>query len=312
VAGMKVICYDHYGGPEVLEYAEREKPEAGPGQVLIRIRAASVNPVDWKLRSGAMQAILPLQLPTGAGQDVSGEIAAIGDGVDDLKVGDAVFAMMGVTPAGAYAEYVVLDRTAVARKPKTLGFVSAAAVPMGALTAWQAIVDLGAIKAGSKLFVHGAGGNVGSWAVRFGHALGAHVTAAGAANERESVTALGADVFFDYEAEPFEKATRDMDVVLDTLGDDIQARSWEMIPSGGMLVSTLADNEPDEAKARGVRAAVVLGHSDGTQLAHIAKMIDDLKLSPLVGRVMPLDQAAEAQRLGEAREVHGKIILTVA
>jgi len=296
----------------VLEYADRDRPEAGAGQVLIRIRAASVNPIDRKLRSGAMKAIIPLELPTGAGQDVAGEITAVGDGIDDLKVGDAVFAMMGVTPAGAYAEYVVLDRTTVARKPHTLDFVNAAAVPMGALTAWQAIVDLGELKSGTRLFVHAAGGNVGGWAVRIGHALGAHVTAAAAASDRDDVTALGADAFVDYQAGPFEQATRDIDVVLDPLSDDIQARSWGIIKPGGILVSTLMVEEPDEAKARGVRAAVVQGHSDGGELTLIAKMIDDRKLTPHIGRIMSLDEAAEAQRLGEAGEVKGKIVLEMA
>jgi NADPH:quinone reductase-like Zn-dependent oxidoreductase len=309
---MKAMRYDRYGGPEVLEYANRDKPEAGAGQVLIRIRAASVNPIDWKLRSGAMKTIIPLELPTGAGQDVAGEIAAIGDGVDDLKVGDRVFAMMGVTPAGAYAEYIVLDRTAVARKPDTLDFVSAAAVPMGALTAWQAIVDLGGLKAGSRLFVHAAAGNVGGWAVRIGHALGAHVTAAASAKDRDDVMALGADAFVDYQAGPFEQAAGDMDMVLDPLAGDIQARSWGMIKPGGILVSTLMVGEPEEAKARGVRAAMVQGHPDGGELALIAKMIDDGKLVPRIGRVMSLDEAGEAQRLGEAGEVKGKIVLEMA
>ncbi len=309
---MKAARYDRYGGPEVLEYADREKPDAGAGQVLIRIHAASVNPMDWKLRSGAMKDLIPLELPTGAGQDVAGEIAAVGDGVNEFKVGDAVYAMMGVTPAGAYAEYVVLDRTAVARKPDTLDFVSAAAVPMGALTAWQAIVDLGGVKAGSRLFVHAAGGNVGSWAVMIGHALGAHVIAAASAKDRDDVRALGADVFVDYETGPFEHAAREMDVVFDPLAGDIQARSWGIIKPGGILVSTLVANEPGEAKARGVRAAEVRGHSDGAQLALIAKMIDERKLAPHIGRVMPLDQAGEAQRLGEAGEVKGKIVLEVA
>ncbi len=309
---MKATRYDRYGGPEVLEYADHDKPEAGAGQVLIRVRGASVNPIDWKLRSGAMKAMIPLQFPTGVGQDVAGEIAAVGEGVDKFKVGDGVFAMMDVTPDGAYAEYVVLDQTAVAHKPDTLNFVSAAAVPMGALTAWQAIVDLGGLKAGTRLFVHAAGGNVGGWAVRIGHALGAHVTAAASAKDRDNVMALGADGFIDYEAGPFEQAARDMDVVLDPLAGDIQARSWGMIKPDGILVSTLPNEEPDEAKARGVRAATVQGHSDGGQLATIAKMIDDGKLSPSIGRVMPLDQAAEAQRLGEAGEVKGKIVLEVA
>ncbi len=309
---MKAVRYDRYGGPEVLKYANREMPEAGAGQVLIRIHAASVNPMDWKLRSGAMKDLIPLELPTGAGQDVAGEIAAIGDGVDEFKVGDAVYAMMGITPAGAYAEYVVLDRTAVARKPDTLDFVSAAAVPMGALTAWQAIVDLGGLKAGDRLFIHAAGGNVGSWAVMIGHALGAHVTAAASAKDRDHVIALGADVFVDYEAGPFEQAARDMDLVFDPLAGDIQARSWGVIKPGGILVSTLVAKEPEEAKARGVRAAEVRGHSDGAQLALIAKMIDERKLGPQIGRVMPLDQAAEAQKLGEASQVNGKIVLEIA
>jgi len=250
---MKAARFHGYGGPEVLVIERAAKPDPGPGQVLMRVHAASVNPIDWKLREGALKAFVPVLLPATAGQDLAGVIAAVGDGVTDLHVGDAVFAMTATGAFGAYAEYAVLDRSAVALKPKTLNFVQAAAVPMGALTAWQGIVEAGDLKAGDKLFVHAAAGNVGGMAVQIAHALGAHVTAAASAEARPLVEGYGAESFVDYRAERFEDAARGMDIVFDTLAGEMQARSWGILKPGGILVSTLGIADPDAAAAHGVR-----------------------------------------------------------
>ncbi len=308
---MKAARFSEYGGPDVLSVVEVARPEPAAGQALIKIHAASVNPIDWKIRSGAMKAFIPLPLPSGAGQDLAGVIVAVGTGVTDVKVGDEVYAMMGMEGAGAYAEFVALDRAAFALKPKSLDFENAAATPMGALTAWQAIVDLGGLKSGDRLFVHAAAGNVGGWAVRIGKALGAHVTAAGRAADRDALTALGAETFVDYDARPFEAAAKDFDVVLDPLAGDIQARSWSILKPGGILVSTLMAQEPGDQKARGVHADTVHAVSNGERLARIAEMIDAGGLKPTVGRVLFLSDAAEAQRLGESGAVKGKIVLTI-
>ncbi len=162
---MKAARFHEYGGSEVLVIEQAPKPEPGPGEVLVRVHAASVNPIDWKVRQGALEEFVPIQFPAIAGQDLAGVVTAVGEGVNDLDVGDAAFAMTATGAYGAYAEYAVLDRSAVALKPRVLDFVQAAAVPMGALTAWQGIVEAGGMQAGDALFVHAAAGNVGGMAV---------------------------------------------------------------------------------------------------------------------------------------------------
>jgi len=308
---MKAARFHGYGGPEVLVIERAAKPDPGPGQVLMRVHAASVNPIDWKLREGALKAFVPVLLPATAGQDLAGVIAAVGDGVTDLHVGDAVFAMTATGAFGAYAEYAVLDRSAVALKPKTLNFVQAAAVPMGALTAWQGIVEAGGLKAGDKLFVHAAAGNVGGMAVQIAHALGAHVTAAASAEARSLVEGYGGESFVDYRAERFEDAARGMDIVFDTLAGEMQARSWGILKPGGILVSTLGIADPDAAAAHGVRGTGISCTPNGAQLGRVAGMVEAGQVRPNVGAVLTLDEAAKAQELNRTGVTKGKIVLTV-
>lgn len=311
MADMKAVRFHKYGGPGVLAIEQVPKPEPGPGQVLVRVHAASVNPVDWKLRQGGMKAMLEVAFPSTAGQDLAGVIEAVGDGVTDLHVGDAVYAMLGTGRTGAYAEYALLDRTAVARKPETLDFVQAAAVPMGALTAWQGVVVKGGLKPGDHLFVHAAAGNVGGMAVQIAHALGAHVIAAASAASRALVEGYGVDRFLDYGAGRFEDAVAGMDIVFDTLGGDMQARSWGLLKPDGILISTVGVPDPSQAAAHAVRATGFGAVPDGEQLSRIAELIDAGKVRPNVGAVMELDEAAQAQELNRTGGVKGKIVLTV-
>ncbi len=308
---MKAVRFHGYGGPEVLVIEQVPKPEPGPGQVLVRVRAASVNPIDWKLREGVLRALMPVRFPAIAGEDLAGVVEALGDGVTDLRVRDAVFAMTAMDVLGGYAEYAVLDRSATALKPETLDFVQAAAVPMGALTAWQGVVEAGGLKPGDRLFVHAAAGNVGGMAVQIANALGAHVTAAASADSRSLIEAYGAEQFVDYKAGRFEDAARGMDIVFDTLGGEMQARSWGLLKPGGILVSTLGIADPARAEAHGVRAVGVSCQPNGAQLRRVAEMIDAGKLRPNVGAVLTLDEAAKAQELNRTGGAKGKIVLTV-
>ena len=310
---MKAVRFHGYGGPEVLVLDQVARPEPGPGQVLVRVHAASVNPIDWKLRSGALQAFMPLRFPATAGQDLAGVVEAVGGEVPDLRPGDAVFAMTATDALGAYAEFAVLDRTAVARKPETLDFVQSASIPMGALTAWQGIVEAGGLQAGQRLFVHAAAGNVGGMAVQIGRALGAHVTAAASAAGRVLVTEYGAEQFIDYgAADRFEDVVQDQDIVFDTLGGDMQVRSWGLLRPGGILVSTLGLVDAAQAAARGVRGAGMGCIPNGAQLERIATLVDAGLVRPNVGAVLTLDEAAKAQELNRTGAVKGKIVLTVA
>jgi NADPH:quinone reductase-like Zn-dependent oxidoreductase len=308
---MIAVRFHDYGGPEVLRVEPVPKPAPGPGQVLIRIRAASVNPIDWKLRQGALKEMIPLQLPAIAGQDIAGTVEAVGDGVTDVAVGETVFAMSGTTAGGAYAEYVALDRSEVAHAPRSLDMVQAASIPMGALTAWQGVVDAGGLKVGDRVFVHAAAGNVGGMAVQIAHALGAHVTAGASAEARAMVESYGAERVIDYKTERFEDLVRDQDIVFDTLAGEIQARSWGMLKPGGIMVSTLGIADPGQAQARGVRATGMGCTPNGEQLRRVAEMVDAGRIRTNVGTVMPLEKAAEAQALNQAGGAKGKIVLTV-
>ncbi len=308
---MKAVRFHNYGGPEVLKVEQAPKPSPGPGQVLVRAHATSVNPIDWKLREGMLKAFVPLDLPAITGQDLAGVVAAIGEQVSDVHVGDAVFAMLATNILGAYAEYVVLDAAAVAPKPRSLDFVHAAAVPMGALTAWQGIVEAGGLKAGDHLFVHAAAGNVGGMAVQIARALGAHVTGAASAEARPLVESYGAERFVDYRAERFEEVVRDQDIIFDTLAGEMQARSWGMLRSGGILISTLGIADPKQADANGARAEGISCTPNGAQLARVGLMIESGKVRPNVGTVMRIEEAAEAQELSRAGKANGKIVLTI-
>lgn len=308
---MKAVRYHEYGGPEALVVEQVQKPEPGPGQVLIRIHAASVNPVDWRLREGQMKEFIPVQFPATVGRDLAGTIEAVSEGVQDLRPGDEVFAVMPREAFGAYAEYASLDQSAVALKPKTLNFVQAASLPMSALTAWQGIVEAGGVKAGDSLFVHAAAGSVGSLAVQIAHALGAHVTAAASAASRSRVEGYGVQRFVDYEAERFENAAHDQHIVLDTLAGDVQARSWSLLRPNGIMVSTLGIADRDEGRRLDVRATSIVCTPNAGQLGRVAEMIDAGKIRPNVGAVMPLDDAAQAQELNRTGQVKGKIVLTV-
>ena len=308
---MKAVRYHEYGGPEALVVEQVPKPEPGLGQVLVRIHAASVNPVDWRLREGEMKAFIQIQFPATVGRDLAGVIEAVSEDVHGLRPGDEVFAVMPREAFGAYAEYAVLDQSAVALKPKTLDFVQAAAFPMSALTAWQGVVETGGIKAGDSLFVHAAAGSVGGIAVQIGRALGVHVTAAASAEARSLVEGYGAERFVDYKAERFEETVRDQDVVFDTLAGEMQTRSWGMLKPNGIMVSTLGIVDPDKAKEFGVRATSIVCTPNAEQLGRVAEMIDAGKIRPNVGAVLTLDDAAKAQELNRTGTVKGKIVLTV-
>lgn len=307
---MKAIRYHEYGKRDVLRYEDAPRPVAGAGEVLVRVHAAGVNPVDWKVREGRMKAQKP-STPQIPGYDISGVVESVGAGVEKFKVGDQVFAYLSLKRGGAYAEYAVAAESELALKPAKLDFASAAAIPLAALTAQQALFDHGQLASGQTVLIHGAAGGVGHFAVQLAKARGATVIATASAANHEFLKRLGADVVIDYKSERFEERAKDVDVVLDTVGGDTLQRSYSVLKKGGVVVSIVA--QPDQAKLTelGLRGARFLVAPDGAQLAELAKLADEGKLVPEVSTALPLEEAAKAHELSEGGHTRGKIVLRV-
>jgi NADPH:quinone reductase-like Zn-dependent oxidoreductase len=310
---MKAMRIHAYGGPEVLHHEEEvPMPRLQPDDILIRVRAAAVNPVDWKIREGYLQGFLNHQLPLILGWDVSGEVVKVGSEATGFKVGDEVYARPDIERDGSYAEFIAVRASEAARKPAALDHVHAAAVPLTALTAWQSLVDAAQLQAGQTVLIHAAAGGVGSLAVQLAKARGARVFATASAVNTGLVAELGADQFIDYSKTRFEEVVKDADVVLDTIGGDTQERSWQVLKPGGILVSVVSPPSEATAAARGVRGAFVFIHPSGQQLSEIAQLIDDGRMKPIIHTVLPLSEARQAHAISQSGHARGKIVLHVA
>ncbi|HEY1562232.1 MAG TPA: NADP-dependent oxidoreductase [Caulobacteraceae bacterium] len=308
---MKAIRIHEFGDTGVLELEELPEPIPAAGEVLIEVRAASVNPVDYKIREGKYPAVTSEMLPVTLGRDVAGVIAAVGEGATDFETGDEVFAMLPPN-RGGFAEWVTAPAEICAAKPVRLDMVQAASVPLAALTAWQGLFTYGGLKAGQRVLIHGASGGVGPFAVQFAKVRGAKVFATASAETRAFVEGLGADRVIDYQAERFEEIVKGADLVYDLVGGETEDRSWQVLERGGTLISTVHQHDAAKAAEAGVTARRYTAQADGGQLREIAKLIDDGKVRVAIDRVYPLDQAAEAERHLENDHVVGKVVLEVA
>ena len=308
---MKAVCIYGYGGPEVLVYEDAPCPRARDGEVLIRVHAAGINPIDWKIRDGLLKDMIPQTFPLVPGWDVSGVVESVGSGVDRLVVGDEVFSRPDVSRDGAYAEYIVVKESEVALKPKRVDHVHAAAMPMAGLTAWQSLYDTARLDAGQRVLIHGATGGVGHLAVQLAKWTGAYVIGTAAERNHDFLRALGADRIIDYDTERFEDVIEPVDVVFDTVGGDVQARSWKVLKPGGILVSIVSPPSEEVAAKHGVRQALVMGRADRMQLSQIADLVDIEKLKAIVETILPLSDATRGQELSERGHVRGKIVLRV-
>jgi len=309
---MKAIRFHEYGGPEVLRYEDAPKPEPAPGEVLVRVHAAGINPVDWKIRQGYMKAMRPYPLPLIPGWDLSGVVETNGPGATRFQPGDGVYSRPDLGRNGAYAEYIAVREEELAVKPKTLDHLHAAAVPLTALTAWQALFDAGGVTAGQTVLIHAAAGGVGSFAVQLAHWRGARVIGTASARNHEYLKSLGCDQAIDYTTTRFEDVVRDVDMVLDTMSGETRARSWSVIRKGGILVTILGPGpSEEEAASRGVRAALFLVRADAAQLSEIAQLIDAGIVKVHLDAVFPLADAAHAHELSATNRVRGKIVLKV-
>ncbi|WP_329019961.1 NADP-dependent oxidoreductase [Streptomyces sp. NBC_01601] len=309
---MRAISQDEYGTPEVLKETELPRPEPGLSEILVSVRAAGLNPTDWKHRAtGLFLGRLPLVL----GWDVSGVVEAVGYGVTLFKPGDEVFGMLPYPyGVGAHAEYVTGPARAFTHKPDSIDHVQAGALPLAALTAYQALVDTAQVQPGQRVLVHAAAGGVGHLAVQIAKARGAYVIGTASEPKHEFLRSLGADEVIDYRAGDFRDAVRDVDVVLDPLSGDTRVRSLDVLRPGGVLVSLLPGTDPEEAakaQARGVRVETLLVEADQEGMKAVAELAASGALRAHVEAVFPLEEAAKAHELGETERTTGKLVLTV-
>ena len=307
---MKAILIHEFGGPEVLKLEEVPRPEPAADEVLIKVIATSVNPIDWKIRKG--QSRFRTKLPLIPGWDVSGEIEKVGSDIKNFRKGDEVYSRPDPTKNGTYAEYVVVKANLVGLKPKSIEHEKAAAVPLAGLTAWQGLFDHGQLQPSQKVLIHAASGGVGTFAVQFAKWKGAYVIGTTSAENIDFVKQLGADEVIDYKKEKFDDKLKDLDLVFDTIGGDTQKRSLKVLKNGGRLITTLKPENQEEAGAKNIHVEGYMAQSHPAELEQIAHLIDSGKVMPVITVIMPLKQAAEAQKLSEEGHTRGKIVLKVA
>jgi NADPH:quinone reductase-like Zn-dependent oxidoreductase len=300
-----------FGSPEAMKFERVPRPEPGPGEVLVKVAAAGVGPWDGWIRAG--KSALPQPLPLTLGSDLSGEIVAMGPGASELRAGDQVYGVTNPRFIGAYAEYAVASAGMVSSKPTSLTHVEAASVPVVAVTAWQALFDHAQLKAGQTVVIHGAAGNVGSYAVQLAHHAGVQTVATVSTGDISVVRNLGANTVIDYRTQRFEEEVRDADAVIDLVGGETQTRSFQVLRRGGKLISAVSRPDQDLAKRHGVEAAFFLVNVTSQYLAEIARFIDGGKLRTNVGAVLPLADAREAHLMLERvrPQPKGKIVLDV-
>jgi NADPH:quinone reductase-like Zn-dependent oxidoreductase len=333
---MRAVIAESYGGPEVLQIADDlPVPRVGPNGVLVQVHATSVNPVDWKYRQGLLDAVRPVVFPVIWGCDLSGVVAEVGASVTLFKPGDEVYGFkdgyVAKTYRGTYAEYVVAPEKSLAAKPKNLSHEQAAAVPLTALTAWQAMVNQGSLKPGQRVLIHAGAGGVGVMAIQIAKAFGAYVAATASSKSQDLLRQLGADLAIDYTRERIDAIRPKFNLVLDAVGESVWAESFRALKIGGRLV-TLAPPIPEQPAGKlkffstaivGVADGVMRGVAGGKrllitqvkprggELEKISALIEAEKIRPIVGKVFALEQIAEAHRLSEAGHVRGKLVISI-
>ncbi len=314
-ATMKAARIHEYGDPNIFVYEDAPRPEPKAEEVLVRVRAAGINPVDFKTRAGrgmggGSRDILPLIL----GWDISGVVETVGEGVSTFRPGDEVYSMVRFPEIGnAYAEYVAVPVSDLAHKPTTLDHIQAASVPLAALTAWQVMFDTAHLSAGQTILIHAAAGGVGHLAAQLAKWKGAKVIGTASARNADFLRELGVDEVVDYTAAPFEDAVHDVDVVLDCVGG-LSERSIKVLKPGGFLswiTGGLPAQRVAELAEQGIGAGGILVHVDHKQLAEITTLIDAGYVKPVIDKVFPLAEVSKAHEAIETGHTRGKIVLSV-
>ena len=305
-AKMKAVVIREYGTNDVVEVHDVDRPEPKAGKVLVKVHAAGVNPIDWKIRGGAGER-MGMTLPIHLGGELVGTIEAVGEGVESFQQGDAVF---GMVHTGAFAEYAVARAADMVLKPSNLGFVQAAALPLASSTAWQAMFDKAGLTSGQRLLITNSSGGVGSLAVQFAKARDIHVTAVASGRNEHFVRSLGADDFIDYNSEALEDINQNMDVVFDTAGGETFQRSFKALKKGGVMVTVVAFPN-GEAERYGVTVMRSFTQPSAQNLTAIKDLVEAGKVTPLIDTVLPLEEIKQALALSETGRARGKIVLEI-
>lgn len=303
---VRALTLQAYGGADATRLADVAAPLAAPGQVLVSVRAAGLNGLDWKVREGLVRDAFPIRLPAVLGIELAGVVEAVGPGVTRFKAGDRVMGAIGAL--GAYAQLVAVDAAHLAPTPDALDDLTAAAMPVAALVAWQALDMGGPVWGGQRVLIHGAAGGVGAFAVQFAKRMGTFVAATAAGKDAEAVRALGADVVIDYETQRFEAQLNDIDLVLDLVGGEVLDRSWQVLSQTGMVVSTAA---PDIAarKPAARRGLWFVMKRDAALLERLANEVARGELRARVGAVVPLAELPAAIERQRTRAARGKVVV---
>jgi NADPH:quinone reductase-like Zn-dependent oxidoreductase len=308
---MKAIRIHEYGSVDVLKKEEVPVPSIAEDEVLIKIFAASVNPVDWKIREGKLRWRNLHHLPLTLGWDVSGVVEKIGKDVKKFKVGDEVYSRPDIARDGSYAEYIAVKEEIVAFKPISLSFEEAAAIPLSGLTAWEALVTNANIQAGQKVLIHAASGGVGSIAVQIAKSFGCHVIGTTSEKNVDMVKSLGADEVIDYRSQDFTKLLNNIDVVLDTVGGQTQLDSFKVLKDGGYIISIINPIREEDVQKYKVRTGYIFVKSNGETLSRLAQLIDSGKIKPVVGEIFTLDEIKQAHELSQSGRAVGKLVIKI-
>jgi NADPH:quinone reductase-like Zn-dependent oxidoreductase len=309
---MKAIVLHEFGGPEVLKYEDVPRPEPKEDEILVRVIAAGVNPVDGMIRSGMFAKHEKTAFLMILGGDVAGVVEKVGGKITKFKAGDPVYAYLSLRRGGGYAEYAVATEKEAALKPKSITYVEAAAVPIVALTAWQALIDTAKLSAGQTVLIHGGSGGVGGFAIQIAKASGAKVIATASTPNQDLLRQLGADVAIDYTKTKFEDVAKDVDVVLDSVGKDTLARSYGVVKKGGFIVTLVAEPDKTELDRHGIRGSSLSVEPNSDELTQIGKLIDEKKIKVIVSQTFALAEATKAQEQVATGHTRGKIVLRVA
>ncbi len=310
---MKAIAIKQYGGKEQLKEINIPKPTPKEKQVIVKLHATSINPIDWKLREGYLKAMMPFEFPIILGWDVAGIVEEVGEHVQDFKVGDRVFARPETTNRGTYAEYTIVDTHLLAKIPDNISFEEAACVPLAGLTAWQCLFDFGNIQKGDKVLIHAGAGGVGTFAIQLAKSVGAYVAATAGTHNVEFLKSLGADEVIDYKKQDFEKVLTEFDFVLDSLGGENQEKSFTILKVGGKLASIVSEPNQEKAKEKNIKSGNVWLVPNGQQLEKIANLLGQNKLRVIIGHKFPFSEEGikEAHALSESHHAKGKIVIQI-